>query len=335
MIATGLDTPLTDPLRGDDLVTVFGGSGFLGRHVVRALAPDLWRLRIAVRRPDLAGHLQPLGRVGQIHPVQANLRNADSIARAVEGSAVVINLVGILFEKGKQNFEAVHLAGAEAVAKAAAAQGARLVHVSAIGADPNGRALYARTKGRAEQAVLAAAPDAVILRPSVIFGPDDDFFNKFGSMARFAPVLPLIGGGRTKFQPVFGGDVGEAVRKAAAGEARPGTIYELGGPDVMTFKEILRLVLQVTERRRLLLPVPFWAAKLLGAMLKILPTPPLTPDQVELLKVDNVVSDAAVAEHRTLADLGIDPRPPAAILPSYLWRYRKTGQFRNRSSSVA
>lgn len=316
----------------DTLVTIFGGSGFLGRHVVRALAPDLARMRIAVRRPDLAGHLQPLGRVGQIHAVQANLRNAESVAAAVRDSAVVINLVGILYERGKQSFEAVHLEGAANVARAAAAQGARLIHVSAIGADPNASALYARTKGRAEQAVLDAAPDAVILRPSVIFGPDDAFFNKFAAMARIAPALPLIGGGHTRFQPVFAGDVADAIHKAVAGEASGGTVYELGGPDVATFKELMRLVLDITQRRRLLLPVPFWAAKLLGCVLKFLPNPPLTPDQVELLKSDNVVSESALRENRTLAGLGIEPRTMAAVVPSYLWRFRKTGQFRNRRS---
>ncbi|WP_272840697.1 complex I NDUFA9 subunit family protein [Rhodoplanes sp. TEM] len=315
----------------DALVTIFGGSGFLGRHVVRALAPELHRMRIAVRRPDLTGHLQPLGRVGQIHAVQANLRNADSVASAVRDAGVVINLVGILFERGKQSFEAVHVEGAATVARAAAAQGARLIHVSAIGADPDSSALYARTKGQAEAAVLVEAPDAVILRPSVIFGPDDAFFNKFAAMARIAPALPLIGGGRTRFQPVFGGDVAEAVRKAVDGEVAPG-IYELGGPDVATFKELMRLVLDITQRRRLLLPVPFWAAKLLGAVLKILPNPPLTPDQVELLKADNVVSEAAIRENRTLAGLGIEAHTMAAVVPSYLWRYRKAGQFTGRRS---
>ncbi|WP_420826108.1 complex I NDUFA9 subunit family protein [Rhodoplanes elegans] len=315
----------------DSLVTIFGGSGFLGRHVVRALAPDLARLRIAVRRPDLAGHLQPLGRVGQIHAVQANLRNAESVEAAVRDADVVINLVGVLFEHGKQSFEAVHVEGAANVARAAAAQGAQLIHVSAIGADPESSALYARTKGQAEAAVLAAVPDAIILRPSVIFGPDDAFFNKFAAMARIAPALPLIGGGRTKFQPVYGGDVAEAVHKAVAGAVAPG-VYELGGPDVATFKELMRLVLDITQRKRLLLPVPFWAAKMMGSVLQILPTPPLTPDQVELLKTDNVVSEAAIRDNRTLPGLGIEPHTMAAVVPSYLWRFRKSGQFTGRRS---
>lgn len=312
----------------DMLVTIFGASGFLGRHVVRALARDGYRIRAAVRRPDLAFHLQPLGRVGQIHAVQANIRHPASVEAAVHDSAVVINLVGILFERGRQRFTAVHAGGAEVVARAAAAHGARLVHVSAIGADENATARYARTKGLGEQAALAAVPEAVIFRPSIIFGPDDVFFNKFAGMARMSPFLPLVGGGRTRFQPVFGGDVGEAVAKAVAGEAKPGTIYELGGPEVYTFKDLMRFVLATIDRRRLLLPIPFWVAKLIGQLLQFLPAPLLTPDQVELLKHDNVVSESALAEERTLKGLGIEPRSIEAIVPSYLWRYRKTGQFR-------
>lgn len=312
----------------DMLITIFGASGFLGRHVVRALARDGYRIRAAVRRPDLAGHLQPLGQVGQIHAVQANLRHPASVEAAVRDSAVVVNLVGILFEHGRQRFSAVHAGGAELVARAAAAQGARLVHVSAIGADENATARYARTKGLGEAAVFAAMPDAVVFRPSVIFGPDDDFFNKFAAMARLSPFLPLVGGGHTRFQPVFGGDVGEAVAKAVANETKPGTIYELGGPEIYTFKELMQFVLATIDRRRLLLPIPFWVAKLMGQFLQFLPVPPLTPDQVELLKQDNVVSAAAQGEGRTLQGLGIEARTVETIVPSYLWRYRKTGQFR-------
>lgn len=312
----------------DMLITIFGASGFLGRHVVRALARDGYRIRAAVRRPDLAGHLQPLGQVGQIHAVQANLRHPASVEAAVRDSAVVVNLVGILFEHGRQRFSAVHAGGAELVARAAAAQGARLVHVSAIGADENATARYARTKGLGEAAVFAAMPDSVVFRPSVIFGPDDDFFNKFAAMARLSPFLPLIGGGHTRFQPVFGGDVGEAVAKAVANETKPGTIYELGGPEIYTFKELMQFVLATIDRRRLLLPIPFWVAKLMGQFLQFLPVPPLTPDQVELLKQDNVVSAAARGEGRTLQGLGIEARTVETIVPSYLWRYRKTGQFR-------
>jgi uncharacterized protein YbjT (DUF2867 family) len=312
----------------DMLVTIFGASGFLGRHVARALAGHGYRMRAAVRRPDLAGPLQPLGGVGQIHAVQANLRHPASVEAAVRDSAVVINLVGILFERGRQRFAAVHAGGAEVVARAAAAHGARLIHVSAIGADENATARYARTKGLGEKAVFAAVPEAVVFRPSIIFGPDDAFFNKFAAMARLAPVLPLVGGGRTRFQPVFGGDVGEAVAKAVANETTPGTIYELGGPEVYTFKELMQFVLATIARRRLLLPIPFWAAKLIGQFLQFLPSPLLTPDQVELLKQDNVVSESALREERTLKGLGIEPRSVEVIVPSYLWRYRKTGQFR-------
>ncbi|MFO1098228.1 MAG: complex I NDUFA9 subunit family protein [Xanthobacteraceae bacterium] len=319
---------MTAMSNSDMLVTIFGASGFVGRHVVRALARDGYRIRAAVRRPDLAFELQPLGRVGQIHAVQANLRHPASVEAAVRDSAVVVNLVGILFERGRQRFSAVHAGGAEVVARAAAAQGARLVHVSAIGADENATADYARTKGLGEAAVFAAAPDAVVFRPSVIFGPDDDFFNKFAAMARLSPFLPLVGGGHTRFQPVFGGDVGEAVAKAVGNETTPGTIYELGGPEVYTFKELMEFVLATIARRRLLLPVPFWAAKFMGQFLKYLPVPPLTPDQVELLKQDNVVSAAAQGEGRTLQGLGIEARSVETIVPSYLWRYRKTGQFR-------
>lgn len=311
----------------DTLITIFGASGFLGRHVVRALAPHGYRIRAAVRRPDLAGVLQPLGRVGQIHAVQANLRHPASIEAAVRDSAVVINLVGILYERGRQSFDAVHRAGAEAVAKAAAAAGARMIHVSAIGADENATARYARSKALGEKAVLAAAPEAVIFRPSVIFGPDDEFFNKFAAMARYSPALPSIGFGWTSFQPVFAGDVGEAIAKAVAGEAKPGTIYELGGPGVYTFQQLLQYVIVTIRRRRMLLPLPFTAAKIMASVLQFLPTPPLTHDQVELLKTDNVVSEQAKREGRTLEGLGIEPRSVPAIVPSYLWRYRKSGQF--------
>ena len=312
----------------ETLVTVFGGSGFLGRHVVRALAREGYRIRPAVRRPDLAVHLQPMGRVGQIHPVQANLRYPASVEAAVRGADVVINLVGILFERGKQRFEAVQAQGAACVARAAAAEGARLIHVSALGADADSPALYARTKAAGEAAVLAAAPDATIFRPSIVFGPEDDFFNRFAAMARMSPALPLIGGGETKFQPVFVGDVAQAIAKAVGGRAKGGTIYELGGPEVRSFKELMVYVLSVTERRRLLVPLPFGIAKLQAFFLQFLPTPLLTPDQVELLRTDNVVSAGAISEGRTLSGLGIEPAAMEAIVPGYLWRFRKTGQFR-------
>lgn len=314
----------------ETLVTIFGGSGFLGRHVVRALARQGYRIRVAVRRPDLAGHLQPLGRVGQIHAVQANLRYPTSVEAAMRDAAVAINLVGILFERGQQRFSQVQADGAGQVARAAAAGGARLIHVSAIGADADSPSLYARSKAAGEEAVRSATPAAVILRPSIVFGPEDDFFNRFASLARFAPVLPLVGGGETRFQPVFVGDVAQAVLKAVDGKAKAGTTYELGGPEVKTFREILEFVLATIERRRLLVPVPFGLAKLKAYVLQFLPKPPLTPDQVDLLRVDNVVSEAAAREGRTLAGLGIEPLTIEAIAPTYLWRFRKAGQFRGR-----
>jgi uncharacterized protein YbjT (DUF2867 family) len=316
----------------DTLITVFGGSGFLGRHVVRALAKGRYRIRVAVRRPELAGHLQPLGRVGQIHAVQANVRHPASVEAAVRDAAIVINLIGILFERRRQKFDAVQGEGAANVARAAARVGARMIHVSALGADATSRSRYARSKAKGEEAVLAAVPGATIFRPSIVFGPEDDFFNRFGAMARVSPVLPLIGGGRTRFQPVFVGDVAAAIAKAVAGGAKPGTIYELGGPETKSFREILEFVLATTGRRRLLVPIPFAIAKLQAFFLQFFPKPLLTPDQVELLKRDNVVSQPALKEGRTLAGLGIDPAAFEAIVPSYLWRFRKTGQFRGRTA---
>jgi NADH dehydrogenase len=258
------------------------------------------------------------------------LRYPASIEAAVRDADVVINLVGILFERGKQRFEAVHAEGAHQVALAAKAAGARVIHVSAIGADPESPSLYARTKAAGEVAVLSAAPDAVIVRPSILFGPEDDFFNRFAGLARMFPALPLVGGGATKFQPVFVGDVAQAILNATRGRARDGTIYELGGPEVKSFRELMEYVLAVTERRRLLVPLPFGLAKLKSYFLQLLPTPLLTPDQVELLRSDNVVSEAARAEGRTIEALGVEPTALEAIVPSYLWRFRKTGQFRGR-----
>ncbi len=314
----------------DKIVTVIGGSGFLGRHVVRALAKRGYRIRVAVRRPELAGHLQPLGRVGQIHAVQANLRYPASIAAAARDAAAVVNLAGILFERGLQRFEAVQAAGAETAARAAAAEGARFVQISALGTGAGSSSRYARTKAGGEQRVLAVVPGATIFRPSILFGPEDDFFNKFASLARFLPALPLVGGGATRFQPVYVGDVAEAIARAVDGATKPGTIYELGGPQVLTFREILEYVLATIERRRLLVPLPFWAARLQAIFLQFMPKPLITPDQVELLKSDNVVSDAAISDGRTLEGLGIAPHTIASIVPTYLWRFRKTGQFQGR-----
>lgn len=317
---------MTLQTNADTLITVFGGSGFLGRHLVRALARRRYRIRVAVRRPELANFLQPLGSVGQIHAVQANVRYPRSIEAAVRGSSVVINLVAILHERGAQRFDVVHAGGAERTSLAAAAFGARMIHVSAIGADENSASAYARTKAQGEQSVLAAVPDAVIVRPSVLFGPEDDFFNRFASMARFLPALPLVGGGLTKFQPVFVGDVAEAIALAVDGKVRGG-IYELGGPEIRTFRELMEYVLATIERKRLLLPLPFGLAKLQAQILQFLPKPPLTPDQVELLKTDNIVSDAALREGRTLKAFGVTPTAIESVVPTYLWRFRKSGQF--------
>ncbi len=323
---------MTVALGSSTLVTIYGGSGFLGRYVVAALAKTGTRMRVAVRRPDLAGHLQPLGGVGQIHAVQANLRHEASVRRAAEGADAVINLVGILAESGKQTFRAVHTGGAAAVARAAKDAGARaLLHVSAIGADRTSHSAYARSKGEGETAVLSAFPQAVILRPSIIFGAEDQFFNRFASLSRFTPALPLIGGGHTRFQPVFVGDVASAAIAALDGRARLGAIYELGGPRIYSFKQILQMIADYTGRRRVLIPVPFWSAKLQAFFLQWLPGAPLTVDQVRLLQKDNVVSDEAIQEERTLEGLSIKPLAVEDIVPSYLVRFRPKGEFSARN----
>lgn len=310
------------------LITLIGGSGFVGRNIVRALAKQGYRVRVACRRPDLAGHLQPLGNLGQIQMVQANVRYPQSLEAACRDSDTVINLVGLLANSGQQTFDACHVAGAEACAKAAKAAGARaFIQISAIGADAEAEANYARTKAEGEQAVQAAFPGAVIVRPSIVFGPGDGFFNRFAGMARISPVLPLIGGGATKFQPVFVGDVAAAVTAIVGGKGEAGEIYELGGPEVLTFKQLLEFVLETTHRSRLLVPVPFAIAKLKAMFLQLLPYAPLTVDQVKLLEHDNVVSAAAEAENRTLEGLGITPEGIEAIVPGYLGRFRPRGQF--------
>ncbi len=324
---------MTAPLNGSSqgrLVTVFGGSGFVGRQVVRVLARRGWRIRAAVRRPDLAGSLQPCGNPGQIVAVQANIRREHrwSIERAVDGADAVVNLVGLLAQGGKQTFDDVMADGAHMIAEAAKSAGiGSMVQVSAIGADANSTSGYARAKASGESAVLTALPQSVVLRPSVMFGPDDDFFNRLGFLASLSPVLPLIGGGKTRFQPVFVRDVAEAIADAVEGKAKAGTIYELGGPEVKTFRECVEAVLTATHRKRLLVPLPFGLAKFQAKFLQLLPKPLLTEDQVELLKSDNVVSDAAVAEGRTFAGLGITPTSIEAELDAYLWRFRPHGQF--------
>ena len=317
----------------DTLVTVFGGSGFLGRSVVRALAKREYRIRVAVRRPELAGYLQPLGRVGQIHAVQANLRYPSSVDAAMRDSHVAINLVGILAESGAQTFEAVQASGAGAVAKAAAAEGAQMVHVSAVGADENSPSRYAQAKAAGEKAVFSAIPSAIIMRPSIVFGPEDQFTNRFAALARISPALPLIGGGLTRLQPVYVGDVATAVADAVDGKAKPGAIYELGGPEVLTMREIMEIILSITERKRMLVSLPFGLAKLQSMLLQFAPGAiKLTPDQVELLRADNVVSDAAKAAGLTLEGLGITPDSLEAIAPQYLWRFRAAGQFQRKSA---
>jgi len=319
-----------DPRVSETLVTVFGGSGFVGRHVVRALARTGYRIRVAVRRPDLAFHLQPLGKVGQIHAVQANLRYPESVAAAVRDAEVVINCVGILVESGAQRFKAVQAEGAAAVANAARDAGARLIHVSAIGANAESPSAYARSKAAGEEAARAAVPGSVIFRPSVVFGAEDSFTNRFAALARVSPFLPLIGGGAMRLQPVFVGDVASAVAAAVDGRARAGATYELGGPEAMTFREILTFILKTIERHRVLLPLPFVLAKLNAKALQYAPGAlKLTPDQVDLLRSDNVVSEAAKAAGLTLEGLGIAPDSLEGIAPGYLWRFRKTGQFRN------
>jgi NADH dehydrogenase len=309
------------------LVTVFGGSGFLGRHVVRALAKRGYMVRAAVRRPDLAGHLQPLGNVGQIHAVQANLRVRWSVDRAMEGASHAVNCVSAPFSLSPQKMTAIQDFGARAIAEAARGAGAGLTHISAIGADADSETVYASTKARGEKAVFETIAGAVVLRPSILFGPEDQFYNMFAAIARISPVLPLFGGGQSRFQPVYVGDVAEAVARSVDGTLQGGTVYELGGPDVKSFRDIMQEVLDATGRKRILLAIPWPIARLQGAVLGILPKPLLTSEQVKLLALDNVVSDQAIRDGRTLQGIGIVPQGTDAILPTYLWQYRATGQF--------
>jgi uncharacterized protein YbjT (DUF2867 family) len=316
------------------LVTVFGATGFLGRNVVRALAKRGYRIRVAVRRPNLAFFLQPLATVGQIEAVQANLRYESSVARAVEGADAVVNCVGILGESGRQTFNEVQAEGARAIAQAVP-PGVPLVHVSALGADETSPSAYARSKARGETALLAARPDAVILRPSVIVGADDTFFTRFASLARFLPVIPLAGAD-TRFQAVFVGDVAEAIARAVDGQVKGGTVYELGGPEVRTLRELVQYVLMTTGRRTRILPLSQPVARVQARVLEmvdaltlgLLPANlKLTRDQVALLARDNVVSAEANLQGRTFEAFGITPQAPEAIAPDYLVRFRKAGQF--------
>ncbi len=306
------------------LVTVFGGSGFIGAPVVRALAKRGHRVRVAVRQPNLAYRMRMLGDVGQIEVVQANIRVPSSLTDALDGAQGCVNLVGVLYSAGRQSFDAVHVDGARNVAEAAKAAGAtRLVQVSAIGADANGAAKYARSKAAGEAAVRAAFPDATILRPSVVFGPEDGFFNRLGAMSA-APVMPVIGGD-TRLQPVFVGDVAAAAANAFSDPASAGAVYELGGPSIYTMKALVELICRETGRHPLRLALPFGLASLIGVGGDILPAlAPITTDQVTLLRSDNVVAAGALG----LADLGVTaPTTVEAIAPSYLYRYRKGGQY--------
>lgn len=313
--------------RTSKLVTIFGGSGFVGTQVVQLMARQGYRIRVAVRRPDLAGHVKPLGTVGQIQPIQANLRNPASVQRAVEGADIVINLVGILAEGGRQRFRAVHTMGAKNVAEAAKAAGAEaLVHMSALGADVDSPSMSQQSKAMGEEEVLKHFPKAVIVRPSIIFGPGDGFFNLFGALARMFPVLPVISG-KTKFQPIFVGDVAQAIVKAATGAVKTGKIYELGGSEVETMQALLQRVLAESNRQRPLVPVPLGLAKFKAMFLQLLPKKLLTVDQVVALSMDNVVSKDAIRQKRTLAAFGIEPTSMDAVLPTYMWQYRQSGQF--------
>jgi uncharacterized protein YbjT (DUF2867 family) len=318
---------------GDRLVTVIGGSGFVGRHVVRSLAKRGYRVRVACRRPDLAGDVLTYGVPGQIMPVQANLRFPDSVTAACAGSYAVVNLPGLLFESGGQNFNAVHAQGAAAAANAARTAGAQVfIQMSAIGADAASPSAYGRTKAEGERLARAGFPGTIVLRPSIVFGPEDGFFNKFAQMARFSPALPLVGA-ETRFQPVFVGDVAEAVATLIDRGVADGKTYELGGPEVASFRALLAYVLEVTYRKRLVVPLPFPVARLMGVATGWLPKPPITTDQVALLQSDNVVATPAQTENRTLSGLGITARSFRQIVPTYLYRYRSEGQFTTPSGT--
>jgi NADH dehydrogenase len=324
---------MTEPLDAAPLAVIFGGSGFVGRYAAQALAARGWRVRVAVRRPNEALFVKTYGVVGQVVPVQANIRDEASCRAAVQGATAVVYSVGVLYESGRNTFDAVQAKGPGMVARLAAEAGApRFVLVSAIGADPASPAAYGRTKAAGEAAVRAAFPGAVILRPSIVFGPEDQFFNRFAAMARLSPVLPLVGGA-TRFQPVYVDDVAQAVAKACAGEAEAGATYELGGPRVATFRELMALMLRVVRRKRFVAELPIPLAKLQGAVLEQLArvgiAPPITRDQVLLLERDNVVAEGA----KTLADLGIEPTAMEAVLESYLYAYRPGGQFNDRMAS--
>lgn len=312
------------------LVTIYGGSGFIGRYIARRMARDGWRVRVAVRRPNEAIFVRPYGTVGQVEPVLCNIRDDASVAAAMEGADAVVNCVGILNETGKNTFEAIHVDGAARIARLAAQAGVgRLVHVSAIGADENGESAYLRSKGAGEAQVLAAFPDAIILRPSLVFGPEDMFFNRLGSMARTSPILTIIGA-RTRFQPVFADDVSKAAAAAVEGRAEPG-VYELGGPEVHTMRELAQTVVHEINRKRPIVNIPFWIARIMAFVLDMVQAASfglikngvVTRDQLRSLAHDGVVAEGA----RGFADLGITPVVAGSVLPEYLWRFRPSGQY--------
>ncbi|MEZ5935112.1 MAG: complex I NDUFA9 subunit family protein [Alphaproteobacteria bacterium] len=301
------------------LITIFGGTGFIGRHLVRRLAADGWRIRVVSRSPGLAGHLQPLGEVGQIVVQPLLAKDEAALTALLAGSSAVVNLVGILYEAGKQRFDEVHGDFPGLIARAAAKAGVgHMVHVSAIGADEHASSAYARSKAKGEAAVRAAFPAAVIIRPSIVIGPEDDFFNRFAAMARVSPALPLIGGGRTRFQPVYVGDVARAILAGMERADAQGQTFEIGGAKTYSFEQLLRYMLAVIGRRRFLVDLPYGIAAFQARLCEFLPQPPLTRDQIELLKTDNVVHEGAP----TLTDLGITPTPIESVVPSYLARYR-------------
>ena len=303
-------------------VTVFGGSGFIGRYLVKRLADNGWRIVIAVRDPEAAHFLKPLGDVGQIVAIPVDVGDKQAVRNAVAGSSAAVNLVGILYERGRQTFARTHVEAARHIAEAAADEGCgRLVHVSAIGASATSPAAYARSKAAAEANVAQAFPGATILRPGIVFGPEDGFFNLFARMAVVSPVLPLFGGGMTRFQPVHVCDVASAIDRCLDTSASVGTTYELGGPTVYTFSQLMQIVVRETRRRCLLLALPYGVASLMAAFLQFLPVPPLTPDQVRLMKIDNVAGGGLPG----LKDLGINPTAAEVVVPTYLARYRRGG----------
>ncbi|ACT57910.1 complex I NDUFA9 subunit family protein [Hirschia baltica] len=317
------------------LITVFGGSGFIGRYAVRALCKAGWRVRVAVRNPMNAGDMRIGGEVGQVQIIQANVRNRPSIVRALDGADAVLNLVGLLYQKGRNTFDGTQALGAQNIAEYAADAGIKqFIQLSAIGADLESNANYARTKAEAEQTVLDQIPTATILRPSLVFGPEDQFFNKFATFAKFLPFLPLVGGGKTKFQPVFVGDLADAIVNALSIPETQGRTYEIGGPRTYTFKELLEFITEQTDRKKTLLPIPFFAAELKGlvfaGLFKFWPfhAPPITRDQVRMLKSDNIVGLETDKNFGTIEDLGVTSLETVeAIVPTYLWRHREYGQF--------